>query len=291
MPLLILLLWLLSGVAPAREWYAPVHSGRNYVNADLSSRRAARHAREQWDGQLVLWVGRLRNVKRSGVGWRMQLETDGGTFPVRCPKPVLTLKPDPREGYRVALKGNLQVANGKVTGLLGRSIILLGPPRWKPARTREEFLTQWIQFHRPDEKPGFAPSVARSILTNSKKHGIDPLLLTALLQVESAFRKDAVSESGAIGLGQLMPFTAEGLGVNAHDPAQNVAGASKMFAGLVHHAWNSDADPRALALASYNAGPSLVRELQAVPRIPETNNYVYFIGFVHRHLAKLAPAQ
>lgn len=287
----VLFFLMLLGTVPAlaRDWYAPLHSGKSYVNPDLTPARA-RAAKAAWDGQLVLWTGRLRQVRRAGQGWRMQLQTDSGTFPVVCPKPVLTLQPDPREGCLVAVKGNVKVQGQRITGLTGRSVILLGPPRWTPARTRQEFLTRWIEFHRPDEKPAYASSVAESVLQNSARHGLDPLLLASLLQIESAYRKDAISVSGAIGLGQLMPFTAAGLGVDPYDPAQNVAGAAKMFAGLLK-GWNSPLDPRALALASYNAGPSLVRELQTVPAIPETNNYVYFNGFVHRHLTRLAPAR
>lgn len=285
----LLFLLILSAPVSARDWFSPLHSGKQFVNPDLTPRRA-HAARPSWQNQLVLWTGKLQHVRRAGAGWKMQLVTDSGTFPVVCPRPVLTLKPDPREGCTVALKANVQVQGHRISGLTGRSIILLQPPNPQPARTRLEFLTRWIQFHRPDQKPAFAASVAQSILENSARQGVDPLLLASLLQIESAYREDAISPSGAVGLGQLMPFTAEGLGVDPYDPAQNVAGACKMFGRLLQ-GWHSPLDSRALALASYNAGPSLVRQLQTIPQIPETNNYVYFIGFVHRYLSRLAPAR
>ncbi|MFN8613943.1 MAG: transglycosylase SLT domain-containing protein [Vulcanimicrobiota bacterium] len=280
------LLLLTSNGAWARDWYAPIHEGKSYVNPNLTLARAQKHPKPRWNGQLVLWSGRLRQVRRNGQGWQMKLETPQGLVPVRCPRPVLTLKPDPREGCQVAIKGTLRLTQGRLAELEGRSIILLEPHHWAPHRTPEEFLSQWIAFHCPDEKPAYAQGVARSILAEASKHKLDPWLLASLLQVESAYRKDAVSPSGAIGLGQLMPFTAEGLGVDAWNPEENVAGCAKMLSGLLQ-GWNSPLDPRALALASYNAGPSLVRQLQSVPDIPETNNYVYFIGMLQAHLSRL----
>lgn len=281
------LLLLSSSCAWARDWYAPVHEGKSYVNPNLTLARAQKHPKAHWDGQLVLWSGRLRQVKRQGQGWSMKLETPQGMLSVRCPRPVLTLKPDPREGCAVAIKGSLHLSKGRLTELEGRSIILLEPSHWAPYRTHEEFLSQWISFHCPDERQAYAQGVAHSIITQASKNKLDPWLLASLLQVESAYRKDVVSPSGAIGLGQLMPFTAEGLGVDAWNPEENVAGCAKMLSGLLQ-GWNSDLDPRALALASYNAGPSLVRQIQTVPDIPETNNYVYFIGMLQAHLSRLA---
>ena len=281
------LLLLSSSCAWARDWYTPIHEGKSYVNPNLTLARAQKHPKTHWDGQLVLWTGRLRQVKRNGQGWMMKLETPQGLLSVRCPRPVLTLKPDPREGCAVAIKGKLRMNGGRLSELEGRSIILLEPNRWSPYRGQEEFLTQWVAFHCPDEKPSYSQGVARSILTQATQNKLDPWLLAALLQVESAYRKDVVSPSGAIGLGQLMPFTAEGLGVNAWDPEQNVAGCAKMLSGLLQ-GWNSELDPRALALASYNAGPSLVRQIQTIPDIPKTNNYVYFIGMLQAHLSRLS---
>lgn len=281
------LLLLGSSCAWARDWYAPIHEGKSYVNPNLTLARAQKHPDTRWEGQLVLWTGRLRQVKRHGQGWTMKLETPQGLLPVRCPRPVLTLKPDPREGCAVAIKGKLHLHKGRLAELEGRSIILLEPGHWAAYHTQEDFLSQWIAFHCPDEKPAYSLGVARSILTQAAHNKLDPWLLAALLQVESAYRKDVVSPSGAIGLGQLMPFTAEGLGVDAWNPEENVAGCAKMLSGLLQ-GWKSELDPRALALASYNAGPSLVRQIQTIPDIPETNNYVYFIGMLQAHLARLS---
>lgn len=280
----LLLLWTLP--AWAREWYFPLHSGKEFVNPHLSVGRVLKHPEARWQNQMVLWQGRLRQVKAQGAGWNMVLETEQGRIPVHCPKAVLTLKPDPREGCLVAVKGQLDFRKGRLQRLVGRSVILLKPAQWQPPAHTEEFLQRWIAFHCPDESATYPGQMARAILTNSEKQGLDPLFFASLLQIESAFRKDAVSPSGAVGLGQLMPFTAEGLAVDPWDPEQNVAGAARMLSGLLQ-GWKSDHDPRALALASYNAGPTLVRRLQTIPGYAETNNYVYFIGSLHTHMQAL----
>lgn len=103
----------------------------------------------------------------------------------------------------------------------------------------------------------------------AQKYGIDPDLFVRQIQAESAFRPDAVSSAGAIGLGQLMPATAKELGVDPNDPAQNLEGAARYMKQQL----DRFGDP-ALALAAYNAGPSRVAKANGVPNITETQNYV-----------------
>lgn len=103
----------------------------------------------------------------------------------------------------------------------------------------------------------------------AQKYGIDPDLFVRQIQAESAFRPDAVSSAGAIGLGQLMPATAKELGVDPNDPVQNLEGAARYMKQQL----DRFGDP-ALALAAYNAGPSRVAKAGGVPNITETKNYV-----------------
>ena len=103
----------------------------------------------------------------------------------------------------------------------------------------------------------------------AQKYGIDPDLFVRQIQAESAFRPDAVSSAGAIGLGQLMPATARELGVDPRDPVQNLEGAAR----YMRQQLDAFKDP-ALALAAYNAGPSRVRKAGGIPNITETQNYV-----------------
>lgn len=99
--------------------------------------------------------------------------------------------------------------------------------------------------------------------------GVDPKLLTALVWAESGFQPDAVSHAGAIGLTQLMPGTARGLGVDPHDPIQNLDGGARYLRAQLDRFGRVD-----LALAAYNAGPGRVAQAGGIPRITETQNYV-----------------
>jgi soluble lytic murein transglycosylase-like protein len=103
------------------------------------------------------------------------------------------------------------------------------------------------------------------------RYEVDPLLVAAVIQVESMWDPDAVSPKGAMGLMQLMPATARGHGVtDPFDPAQNVeAGVRELADQLRRHD-----DEIALALAAYNAGGVAVKRYQGIPPYRETIQYV-----------------
>ncbi|TKD21524.1 lytic transglycosylase domain-containing protein [Rhodobacter capsulatus] len=94
-------------------------------------------------------------------------------------------------------------------------------------------------------------------------------LFRANIGVESAFNPDARSSVGAIGLGQLMPGTAELLGVDPHDPEDNLHGSARYLLTQLEDFGAAD-----LALAAYNAGPEAVRDYGGIPPYAETEGHV-----------------
>ena len=104
----------------------------------------------------------------------------------------------------------------------------------------------------------------------ARRYGVDPALVTAVMQAESNFTPTAVSSAGAKGLMQLMDTTAEALGVtNPFDPTQNVEGGVRFLRSLLDRYGNVE-----LALAAYNAGPAAVERYGGVPPYEETQVYV-----------------
>jgi len=119
------------------------------------------------------------------------------------------------------------------------------------------------------EVPGVTP-FARLFEAAGQRYGVDPTLLASIAKQESAFDPRAVSHAGAQGLMQLMPATADGLGVSdSFDPAQAVDGAARLMRDLLREFDRVD-----LALAAYNAGPGAVKRYDGIPPYPETQNYV-----------------
>ena len=98
-------------------------------------------------------------------------------------------------------------------------------------------------------------------------YGLDPKLIRAVIKEESGFQPFALSTSGAMGLMQLMPGTAAGLGVtDAYNIEQNILGGTQY---LYYQLKDFDGD-LSLALAAYNAGPNAVKQYGGIPPYEQT---------------------
>jgi len=148
-----------------------------------------------------------------------------------------------------------------------------------------------VRRFNPKMSVAQAEVVARSILGFSVQYKVDPRLVCAVILAESHFRLDATSRSGAQGLGQLMPSTAAGLGVNnAYDPVQNIYGSARYIRSMLDRVagkgeWNKlTFYDLSLALAAYNAGPGAVKKHGGIPPYKETRNYVARVTSIYRKL-------
>lgn len=140
---------------------------------------------------------------------------------------------------------------------------------------------QWVRVTNGSVTPQDAQVVSDSgdpsrytdlIAEVAAEHNLDPQLIQAIVSVESAYRHDAISEKGAIGLMQLMPATAADYGKYAlMEPRENLEAGITHLGGLLQR-FNGRLD---LALAGYNAGEGAVkRHGNTIPPYPETQLYV-----------------
>jgi Transglycosylase SLT domain len=158
----------------------------------------------------------------------------------------------------VVRRGDLEAALGGRS----QSFDLFGPG--EAARAGAEQAAAEYEVVR---KLPFGQAIARAAV----RRGVDPLLVAALVETESAFAPDAVSSEGAIGLMQLLPGTGRQYGrVDLFDPYVNLEVGSQYLGALLER-YHGDLT---LALAAYNCGPATVTRYRAVPPYAETRDFV-----------------
>jgi soluble lytic murein transglycosylase-like protein len=109
------------------------------------------------------------------------------------------------------------------------------------------------------------------VIQTAGRYQVDPALVKAIIMAESGYNAKAISKRGAKGLMQLMPATAQALGVeDIFNPKQNISGGVRYFKQLFNQ-FNGDVK---LALAAYNAGSRNVRNYQGVPPFKATQYYI-----------------
>lgn len=161
---------------------------------------------------------------------------------------------------------------------------------------QSEWLGRWI----------YPISYKDEIKRNAATYQIDPLLIAAIIRVESNYKPDAVSSKGAVGIMQLMPQTAEWIlqqddfgGVSVHDAGSEVGAGINLGAWYVKQLHRLFDGNTAAALAAYNAGPGKVRQWidsgiwdgneQNLRDIPygETRHYVQRVMYYYKKYQKL----
>lgn len=163
-----------------------------------------------------------------------------------------------------------EVDGGKVRLYSGAGYVELDAARIQGFEVFEEPAPAVPESPAPPPVPAAPPTPVELAEAAAMRYGLPVHLVRSVMAAESAGRADAISPKGAIGLMQLMPDTAKDLGVDPHDPAQNVDGGTRYLRDLLvkfdGRLW--------LALAAYNAGPGAVQKYGTIPPYRETINYV-----------------
>ncbi|MBE5911328.1 lytic transglycosylase domain-containing protein [Pseudobutyrivibrio sp.] len=137
--------------------------------------------------------------------------------------------------------------------------------------TNSDAFTKALNTSSVADSTSTATSYKDIFLEASRKYGVSYDLLTAMAQQESGFDPDAVSRSGAMGIMQIMPETAKGLGLeHPFDAYENIMAGAKYISQKLKE-FNGNVDK---ALAAYNAGSSVVKKYNGVPPYGETQSYV-----------------
>jgi soluble lytic murein transglycosylase-like protein len=138
---------------------------------------------------------------------------------------------------------------------LPTSPYIAGQEQSEQFRRQSTLIANYIQNYNRQLSWDQADGISRAIVQYSGRYGVDYRLLTSIIAVESAFRRDAISSSGAIGMGQLKPDTARWLGVvDPYDPVDNIAGTARFLSWLVRR-YNGNLE---YALSAYYQGPGSV---------------------------------
>lgn len=138
----------------------------------------------------------------------------------------------------------------------------------------EEILPPGAKKPEPPPAPKTGKDATRAMIDDAaKKHGLPPAIVHAVANAESGYDQKAVSRAGAIGVMQLMPATANYLGANPRDEAQNIDAGARYLKSLLNK-YGQSPDQVTLALAAYNAGPTTVDRYRGVPPYRETRTYV-----------------
>jgi len=234
------------------------------------------HCRRAEDGSL--WVEEISPYKPPEAP--PSSSTAPSVPPIVTVQPTVTpmafLSPPIRQGSLTELRERRLGSRGLSSALQNR--FNLNPMEMEVQRLLPHYKAA-AKFFNPNLSNEQAETIAAALLRSSIQNGVDPRLVVAVIACESSFRPDAVGKKGEIGLGQLKPETAAGLGVDPYDPVQNIDGCVRYLRQQLDRFASLE-----LALAAYNAGPNAVARAGGIPQNGITPRYVQKVLDLYRRL-------
>ncbi|MEZ5534465.1 MAG: lytic transglycosylase domain-containing protein [Thiolinea sp.] len=182
--------------------------------------------------------------------------------------------------------GNRWLTNGSVKGKKNVKLLKRTPKKKAPAASAAQSGTTYtakISCGSHQKIHSRTQPYLPTIRKYAQNYGVEEHLVRALIRQESCFNPKAVSHAGAQGLMQLMPGTADMMGVSdAMSPKQNIRGGIKYLSNMLQRFGGN----KELALAAYNAGPGAVEKYNGIPPYRETRNYVVKVMSEYQRLKK-----
>ena len=272
------------------EYLGEVFELRGIVQGNLSGKIGHLLLLKLDDGQtLQVPVGNLTSLMATGCAVRMivrspQQGDDFQLVAVAAQKDADAVIPAPSRPVVGTISGSAQgpyPSRGASVGTIASALV--GP--YNDQQIIAAYARAVESFNRrlSDSE---ASALASMIIQFSRKWGVDARLVMAVVAAESRFNPLATSRKGAMGLGQLMPATARGMGVqNAYDPSQNLDACVCLIRNHLEQGAGDLDTTLSLALARYNAGGGAVRRWGGVPPYRETLGYIARVKDVFLQMA------
>lgn len=239
------------------------------------------HYRREEDGSL--WVEQISPYKppeiipATSTIVQVQVANPFNLSGTQTPTNIAPTTSLSRQGSVADLRGR-QLSSRGLTSALQSRMLSLDPIEAEVIRLLPHYKAA-VKYFNPNLTDEQASTFAAAILRSSIRNGVDPRLVVAVIACESSFKPDAVGKKGEIGLGQLKPETAAGLGVDPYDPVQNIDGCVRYLRLQLDRFGSLE-----LALAAYNAGPNAVSKAGGIPQNGITPRYVQKVLDLYRKL-------
>lgn len=154
--------------------------------------------------------------------------------------------------------------------------------------SQEARYAAYLRSVNPTLSQAQSRTLAHTLLIDAQRLHLDPHLVMAVVTVESSWRPESVSYSGARGLGQLMPETAHDLGVNPRNATENLDGTARLLHSLLGEFSSHGRDAMRYAIGAYNIGARAVKTTGYLPS-SYVNRVLTSLAGIDRRLGRYVP--